>query len=187
MPATVAADVARQELSGLGKSHWRPFPGQNITSPGMPVQPGGTAPATRAAGKAAAARQGRSGGISPPTTFCAARFFKGISPCKSVRGFNHITPRVERRGSRRVRAGGEPHLTGFAADSDGGVRDRIPTPTHCSSLARSSLEHPRPRGSAWDGSVLGLETPPRERPAARQSEPEMPIKQPRTLLRHWHL
>lgn len=181
MPATVAADVARQELSGLGKSHWRPFPGQNITSPGMPVQPGGTA------GKAAAARQGRSGGISPPTTFCAARFFKGISPCKSVRGFNHITPRVERRGSRRVRAGGEPHLTGFAADSDGGVRDRIPTPTHCSSLARSSLEHPRPRGSAWDGSVLGLETPPRERPAARQSEPEMPIKQPRTLLRHWHL
>lgn len=94
-------------------------------------------------------------GISPPAAFCNARFFNGISPCKSIRGFNHITPRGEQRGSCRVCAGGEPHLAGFVADGSGGAQDHIWTPAHCCSLPRSFLEHPWLQGSARDGSGWG--------------------------------
>lgn len=96
-------DTARQELPGIGKSPWSPSPGHSISTQGMPAQPGARATFPRVGAQAGAQ------GLALPPPFCAARVFKGISPCNSMRGFNHRTPwgeavtPLQQRGMERPR------------------------------------------------------------------------------------
>lgn len=94
--------------------------------------------------RGSSARRGRSGGISPPAAFCAARFFNGISPFKSIRGFNHITPRGEQRGSCGAMQATSLTSLGLQQTAMEGLGLH---PDPCS-LSRSFLEHPRPQGMA---------------------------------------